>query len=189
VRDGKSFCTRSVVARQSAGAILNMIASFQLPEEAAEVQTVPAPQLPGPDEGREAAWNELFDRRSVRRRHLDPDDPRACAWFKIKGELPDDPLLHACALAYISDDLPTEAVIARHPAHVNERTTPFWNASLDHAIWFHDTLRADAYHLYDFGCHALRASRGLTIGHVFDAAGKHVATINQEVLLRELKKG
>ena len=188
VRDGRSFVTRSVVARQSTGAILNMIASFQLPEPAAEVQTVQAPQVPGPDGSREATWSKLFDRRSVRRRDLDPNDPRACAWFRIAGELPDDPLLHACALAYISDDLPTEAVIARHPEHVREPTTPFWNASLDHAIWFHDTLKADAFHLYEFGCHALRASRGLTIGHVFDAAGKHVATVNQEVLLRQLKK-
>jgi acyl-CoA thioesterase-2 len=187
VREGKSFVTRSVTARQSTGAILNMIVSFQQPEEAAETQTVHAPHVPGPEEGREATWNALFDRRSVRRRHLDPNDPRATAWFRIKAELPDDPLLHACALAYISDDLPTEAVIARHPEHVREPTTAFWNASLDHAIWFHAPLKADAFHLYELGCHALRAGRGLAIGHVFDAAGKHVATINQEVLIRQLK--
>jgi acyl-CoA thioesterase-2 len=189
IRDGRSFITRRVVARQSAGAILNMSASFQLREEAAETQTVHAPQVPGPDGSREAAtWSTIFDRRSVRRRDIDPADPRQCAWFKIKDGLPDDPLLHACALAFISDDLPTEAVIARHPEHVREPTTPFWNASLDHAIWFHDTLKTDAFHLYEFGCHALRAGRGLAIGHVFDAAGKHIATVNQEVLVRQLKQ-
>lgn len=188
IRDGRSFCTRRVVARQSTGAILNMSASFQIPEPADEQQTVEAPKVPGPDGSKENKWSTIFDRRSVRQRDLDPNDARRCAWFRIGTQLPDDPLLHACALAFISDDLPTEAVIARHPEHVREPTTAFYNASLDHAIWFHDTLKADAFHLYEFGCHSLRAGRGLAIGHVFDAAGKHVATVNQEVLLRRLKQ-
>lgn len=51
-------------------------------------------------------------------------------------------------------------------------------------IWFHDSIKADDHYLYDFTCHALRGGRGLSIGHVFDTAGKHVATINQEVLVR-----
>jgi len=189
IRDGRSFATRRVVARQSTGAILNMSASFHRLEEAAETQTVHAPDVPGPDDSRrESTWSTIFDRRSVRTRELEAADRRRCAWFRIMAELPDDPLLHACALAFISDDLPTEAVIARHPEHVREPTTAFWNASLDHAIWFHDTLKADAFHLYELGCHALRAGRGLAIGHVFDAAGKHVATVNQEVLVRQLKR-
>jgi acyl-CoA thioesterase len=41
--------------------------------------------------------------------------------------------------------------------------------------------------LYESGCHALRGGRGLSIGHVFDATGKHLATMNQEVLLRKLR--
>lgn len=184
VRDGRSFCTRSVEARQSTGAILNMIVSFQLPEPEAELQTVTAPFVPAPEALANLSWSKLFERRSVQ-----PPDPVAAqqsrqAWLRIAGTLPDDPLLHACGLAYVSDDLPTEAVIARHPDHVREATTPFWNASLDHAIWFHDAVKADAHHLYDFTCHALRGGRGLSVGHVFDVGGKHLATITQEVLVR-----
>jgi acyl-CoA thioesterase-2 len=187
IRDGRSFITRRVVARQSAGAILNMSASFQLPEDTGETQTIPMPEVPQADASRNATWSQLFERRSVRRRDLEAGDLRRYAWARIVSQLPDDPLLHACALAYISDDMPTEAAVASHPEHLRERTTQFWNASLDHAIWFHDQIKADDFHLYEFSCHAMRSSRGLAIGHVFDASGKHVATVNQEVLLRKLQ--
>jgi acyl-CoA thioesterase len=39
--------------------------------------------------------------------------------------------------------------------------------------------------LIDMSCHSLTGVRGLTIGHVFDRAGAHVATVAQEALLRE----
>jgi acyl-CoA thioesterase len=31
------------------------------------------------------------------------------------------------------------------------------------------------------------SSRGLSVGHVFDTGGVHLATISQEVLVRELR--
>ena len=50
LRNGRSFCTRRVVARQAIGAILNLEASFQVPEEGADVETVLfPPDLPDPD--------------------------------------------------------------------------------------------------------------------------------------------
>jgi acyl-CoA thioesterase-2 len=50
VRDGRSFCTRQVIASQAGGAILNLIASFQVEEVGADVQRVEVPAgLPGPD--------------------------------------------------------------------------------------------------------------------------------------------
>ena len=186
IRDGRSFVTRRVVARQSAGAILNMSASFQLPEDVEEVQTVrPFVDL-DPTALTGHSWSDAFERRDVRYR--DEVQPARVAWLRVKGPLPNDPLLHACALAYTSDDLPTEAVIARHPAHRADKSTPFWNASLDHAIWFHAPIQADAFNLHQFTCQSLRGARGLTSGHVFDGQGRHLATVTQEVLLR-IKKG
>ena len=58
-------------------------------------------------------------------------------------------------------------------------------ASLDHALWFHRPVRPDRWLLIDMRCHALVGARGLSIGHVFDEDGSHVATIAQEALLRE----
>lgn len=183
IRNGRAFVTRRVVARQSGGAILNMSSSFQVPEDAADVQTEIAPTLPAPESLPNDSWSPLIDRRFA------PQDlapGRVGAWMRLTEDLGDDPILHACALAYLSDDLPTDAAISRHPNRpVNDRAgAAFWSASLDHVIWFHRPIRASDWQLYDFTCRGLMGARGLAIGSVFDAAGRHAATISQEVLLR-----
>jgi acyl-CoA thioesterase-2 len=96
------------------------------------------------------------------------------------------PDVDACALAYLSDDIPTDAVVAQHPERndVDLESGAWMSASLDHAIWFHRPITSDAWHLHDFTCHGLLNSRGVAVGHVFTADGAHVATIAQEVLLR-----
>ena len=111
------------------------------------------------------------------------------AWMRLADDIGDDPVLNACALAFLSDDLPTDAVVARHPDRP-PRDAPgrvFWNASLDHAMWFHRTTRASEWHLYDFTCRGLFNSRGLAIGSIFDRDGRQVATVAQEVLNRPLR--
>ena len=196
IRNGRSFATRRVVARQAIGAILNLEASFQRPEQTADVETVRIPaDIPGPDEVAGESWSEFFERRFLPGRHR-PDDARtgagrATAWKKVSEALgpPDDPtaqLVHRCALAYLSDDLPTDAVLRAHPSFADaDGGAQFYPASLDHTIWFHREVQADRWHLHDFTCHGYVGGRGLAIGHVFTGAGIHVATVAQEVLLRE----
>ena len=46
-------------------------------------------------------------------------------------------------------------------------------------------MRADRWHLYDFSCHHFVGGRGLSVGHVFSEDGIHVATVAQEVLIRD----
>ena len=188
IRNGKSFVTRSVVARQSIGAILNMSASLQVDESAPEIQVAQPPAVPRPDELEGTRWMAMFERRFA---PSGSDKGRAVAWLRMIDEVADDPALHACALAYMSDDLPTDAVVAvQFPDRVfGDWDGPhrFWTASLDHAIWFHRPLRATDWQLQDFTCHGLISSRGLSVGHVFDADGVHLASISQEVLLRELR--
>jgi acyl-CoA thioesterase II len=183
LRNGRSFVTRRVVARQAIGAILNLDASFQTPEpEAAAVQTERMPEVPPPESLRDDSWTPLFDRRFV-----DPTkrERPATAWMRVAEDLGDDPVLHQCALAYLSDDLPTDAIVACHPGRPAGADAPsFWNASLDHAIWFHRPLRADEPLLLSFECHGLISSRGLSIGAVFARDGRHLATVSQEVLTR-----
>ncbi|MCU1452343.1 MAG: tesB [Acidimicrobiales bacterium] len=185
VRNGRSFVTRSVVARQAIGAILSMSASFQVDEDAPEVQTVPRPDVPAPETLANDSWTALFERR-----HIEVADPpgSARAWLRLARSPGDDPVLHACALAYLSDDLPTDAVVAQHPDQPPPGTPPDQRPvvpfSLDHAIWFHRPLRADDWHLHALTCHGIISSRGLAVGHVFTTEGVHVATVSQEVLLR-----
>jgi len=183
IRNGRSFLTRRVVARQSGGAILNMSSSFHRIEEGAEVQTETMPRVAAPEDLEPNSWSSLTDRRFLRE---DIGPGRVGAWMRLIENIGDDPVLNACALAYLSDDLPTDAVVARHPDRpprdASERR--FWSASLDHAIWFHHSTRTNEWHLHDFSCRGLTGARGLSIGNIFDRGGRHVATVSQEVLVR-----
>ncbi|MFP3901201.1 MAG: acyl-CoA thioesterase [Acidimicrobiia bacterium] len=182
VRNGRSFCTRRVVARQSVGVILNMSASFQVDEGGAEVQTARLPDVPPPEELEPGGWTDMFDRRLA----PPPAPGQVAAWLRLGTTLGDDPVLQPCALAYLSDDLPTDAVVSLHPARAqgDQLHGQFFSASLDHAMWFHRPMRADEWHVQTFTCHGLMSSRGVSIGYVFTPEGTHVATISQEVLIR-----
>ena len=183
IRNGRSFLTRRVVARQSVGAILNMSASFHVPETGAQVQTETMPAIAPPEALRDDSWTPVIERRFL------PEDigpGRVGAWMRLAEDIGDDPVLNACAVAYLSDDLLTDAVVARHPDRpprdAPERT--FWNASLDHAMWFHRSTRASEWHLHDVTCRGLFNNRGLAIGSIFARDGQQIATVAQEVLNR-----
>jgi acyl-CoA thioesterase II len=193
IRNGRSFATRRVVARQAIGAILNLEASFQIPEGGHDLQTVQAHDLPGPDSTETSSWSESFDRRWIATPHLGErreGTGRVAAWMKVAADLGDNQLLHRCWLSYLSDDLPTDAVREAYADHLARNSLPpledgsAFFASLDHTIWFHRPLQADQWHLHDFSCHGFIGGRGLAIGHIFDLAGVHVATVAQEVLMR-----
>ncbi|NQZ97152.1 MAG: hypothetical protein HRU01_11620 [Myxococcales bacterium] len=65
-------------------------------------------------------------------------------------------MIQSCALAYTSDDLPTEAASASHPRALSFADAPgaygetFIGTSLDHAIWLHRRGRHDDWMLHDF---------------------------------------
>ena len=186
VRNGRSFVTRTVTARQAVGAILSMSASFQVDEEAPESQTAEMPEAPGQADVPHESWSSMFERATV---PTDDLEGRARGWMRIVGDVGDDPVLNACALAYMSDDYPTDAVVSLRPDRPApdappEEQHPFIAFSLDHAIWFHRPARAADWHLTAMICHGLISSRGLSIGHVFTESGTHVASVSQEVLLR-----
>jgi acyl-CoA thioesterase-2 len=193
IRNGRTFCTRRVVARQAIGAILNLEASFQLAEASDDIQTITMPpSLPAAEDLLGDSWTSLFDRRTVPSRHLPPQGRtgggRVAAWLRATDVLGDDSLMHACMLAYLSDDLPTDAVVRAHPIGSEPKADiegAVFSASLDHTIWFHRPGRADQWHLHEFACHNFVGGRGLAIGHVFAVDGTHVATIAQEVLMRD----
>jgi acyl-CoA thioesterase-2 len=185
-RNGRSFATRRVVARQAVGAILNLEASFQRAEATADLDTVVmAHGLPDPDELEPSSWSESFERRWVPTDALPSQGRtgagRVAAWLRVNAPLGDHELLHRCWLAYLSDDLPTDSV--RAALDIDDHAGEF-SASLDHTIWFHRSVRCDEWHLQDFSCHGYAGGRGLTLGHVFSRDRTHVATVAQEVLLR-----
>ena len=196
IRDGRSFCTRRVVALQEVGAILNLEASFQRPEESEDVRPIAPPaDLPDPEELVSDSWSPVFQRAFIPPEYTPASGRegtgRAVAWMRVSQDLTDDAIEHAGGLAYLSDDLPTDAVVRAHPVR-SESTEVLhkvlFTASLDHTIWFHRPFRADEWQLHDFSCHSFVGGRGLSLGHVFSRDGTHLATIAQEVLLRDTRK-
>lgn len=198
IRNGRSFATRRIVARQAIGAILNAESSFQRPESSAHVQTVAMPEVPGPESLEQSSWSESFEQSVVPADAMVGEDRggrgRVIAWMKVRGEIggaSSAQLLHRCWLAFLSDDLPTEAVLRAHPISADPGVADVGDvtfcASLDHTMWFHRPLRADRWHLHDFSCHHFTGGRGLSIGHVFTTDGEHVATVAQEVLVRDVR--
>jgi len=197
LRNGRSFSTRRVVARQAGSAILNLEASFQVPEESADLGTVQLDQRLGqPNPQKLDSWTPLFERGFA-----DPavtadssdrlGEGRAAAWMRAPDSLGDDPLLHAAALAFISDDLPTDSVVRAHPIGVEspeEMDNILFSASLDHTIWFHRPGRADEWNMHDFSCHTFVNGRGLALGHIHSTDGVHVATVAQETLMRDIRE-
>lgn len=180
IRDGRSFSTRSVVARQAMGAIFNLSASFHRDEPDVDVAPpladldVAQPQtLPRED------WDSVSDVRLI------PSEPgRARAWIRSSrpDPLPDTAWLHACALAYGSDHIPMDAIFSGHPC--GARWDDFMGASLDHAVWFHRPTRADQWLLFDLKLQSLQGSRGVAHGTVHTSDGVLAATLAQEGLIR-----
>ena len=187
LRDGSSFCTRSVVARQSGGAILNLSCSFQVIEKDAEVQTARMPLAPEPEECRvqeDDSWPSIMERRPL---NSYPGAGQSMGWVRLTDSLGEDPRLHVCGLAFTSDAIQFNAARSIHPLQVSrdEYREKFMGASLDHSMWFHRPTRSDVWHLFHWDCHGLTGARGMTVGNLFAANGAHIATIAQEVLLRE----
>jgi acyl-CoA thioesterase II len=193
VRNGRSFTTRRVVARQSAGAILTLECSFQRSEDGPDTQSAAMPAgVPDPAE-LSPSWDAGIERCDFARKK---SDPGSMIWAKFPAlAAPGREAtqgLHACALAYLSDLNAMDAITASGaPRQAPQQAwgEGWMGVSLDHAVWFHRPVRADDWLLLDFSGHGLIRTRGLATGQVFDRRGTHVATIAQEGLLRRGKAG
>ncbi|KAA1429100.1 acyl-CoA thioesterase [Nocardioides antri] len=198
IRDGKSFATRRVLARQHGRPIYYQSLNFQRAEEGLEHQDV-MPEVKAPDEGLNLLdlmeergsddglgkeWAALDVRWLGNSRHgLEPDPmhpSKTQLWIKIGGRLSDDPLEHLAAFTYASDVSLLGAALAAHEAD----PTTVQMASLDHTIWFHRPFRADEWWLYDQWSPSAGGARGLALGRVFTEHGTLVATTAQEGLIR-----
>ena len=185
-RDGRSFTTRRVTASQDGEPIFTLAASFHGPEEGEDWQLPGPTDVPGPGDDRlppspfaRFASMSPFDVRPVRAPAgevpvLHP------FWVRTKRTLPDDPALHACVLAFISD----MGVVSSARAPGSPPPTQLAGASLDHAMWFHRPARADDWLLFDVEPVTNAGARGLARGSLHTVTGVLVASIAQEALLR-----
>ena len=201
IRDGRSFTTRRVVAKQDGCAIFNTAVSFQIPEEGLSHQST-MPDVPPPEalesEQKELAklakqypdriqtWNfgPIERRRVLARDRINPQpqEPVQHIWFKVRGDVGADPRRHQTLLAYISDFGLLGTALYPHPYAPHSRRIQ--EASLDHALWFHRPFRVDDYLLYSLDSPNSAAGRGFSRGSFYSRDGVLVASSAQEALLR-----
>ena len=203
IRDGKSFTTRRVVAVQRGQAIFTLSISFQVDEGGLSHQfdmpKVPEPDsLPTEDELRREqakSWPKEFQESfsgssAIQVKPVDPVDllnPEPAqamqrCWMRCGEALPDDPRIHQCVLAYLSDWSLLDT--ASRPHAVSFMQDNVQVASLDHAMWFHRPFRADEWLLYDQDSPSASGARGFNRGLIYNQAGELVASTTQEGLLR-----
>jgi acyl-CoA thioesterase-2 len=113
--------------------------------------------------------------------------PRQRFLVRSSSTLPDDPLLHVCAAAYVSDLFLLSTALAPHGLLMGSPAVSA--ASLDHALWFHTPFRADTWLLYEMEGTWAGRGRALCRGHLFDADGVLLASVVQEGLVRPVAAG
>ena len=203
LRDGGSFTTRRVTARQHGHPIFSMLVSFHGEEVGLDHQAK-MPDVPGPDslpseaEVREKVLPTMPDpvrkyyerERPIELRPVEfgrylgqkIPDGKFHVWMKTTGKLPDDPAVHRAVLAYTSDMGLLDTALVPHGRTLFEKE--FMAASLDHALWLHRQFRADEWLLYAQDSPNLHGSRGFARGLIFKQDGTLVASVTQEGLVR-----
>lgn len=206
VRDGRSFTTRRVSARQHGEVIFYMTASFQIAEDGLDHQEA-MPAVPSPDDSMpledvmravapdavelfKAEWGG-FQTRYVGDNRSSDDPSRSFVktvqrmWFRADGRLPDDQNLHRAAFTYYSDYSLLGASLLPHGIMLS--SPRIQAASLDHVIWFHRPFRVDEWLLYDQTSPSASGARGLSTAKIFREDGSLVATLAQEGLIRPVR--
>ncbi len=193
LRDGRSFATRSAEVTQNGRLIVHLVSSFHRDEAGPDYQLgidrrVPAPEDVAPSD--HALMVRLRELRDLEYREIGPTPLRGDgtfratrrAWVRIDAPLPDDPRLHPCILTVISDV--GTVMAARLPIMRNVAWQSVGAASLDHTMWFHRPIRADAWNLYEIQTLSAQRSRSLIRGTMHAQSGELGVSLVQEVLIR-----
>ncbi|WP_412058849.1 acyl-CoA thioesterase [Bartonella sp. DGB2] len=212
LRDGGSFSSRRVVAKQSHGVILSFSASFQCDEVGLDYHYPMPKGLPDPESlATEHQINEWVDEeapfnvkhywsllRPFTIRPLDfsqylrphKGEPQQTCWFAFEGVVDgtlDRSLFHdrrrnAALLAYLSDMAILNTALLVHGRSIF--APDIQAASLDHSVWFHRPAQVDDWLLYALDSPNTNGSRGFGRGFIYSRDGHLLASVAQEGLVR-----
>ncbi|MFT5579548.1 MAG: acyl-CoA thioesterase-2 [Paraglaciecola psychrophila] len=202
VRDGATFTTRRVSARQKQHTIFSATLSFQTVEQGLEHQIDMPADVPMP----ETLENDLerAERLQSRYRHLRARLPSAAMdfrsvnprdennvvamapvqgyWVKFNQPIDADSYVHQSLLAYISDLSLMSTGIRPHYPDIDMKR--FQGASLDHSLWFHADVRVDDWLYYHMDSPRAGHGRNFSRGSFYTREGVLVASSAQEGLMR-----
>ena len=207
-RDGRSFSTRRIVAIQHGRPIFNMAASFQPAEQGLEHAAAP-PDVPAPEtlpseldllrrnaqripEPWRSKW--LTHERPIEIRPVAPINafkpvprpPVSHDWYRLAAPAVVDPAMARALFAYASDFNLLDTCVLPHA--ISFIDPALQAASLDHAIWFYATPDLNDWLLFSADSPVAGGGRGLNRALVTDQAGRMVASVVQEGLIR-VRKG
>ncbi|WP_203566589.1 acyl-CoA thioesterase [Aestuariimicrobium ganziense] len=201
-RDGGSFSSRRVLARQSGQVLFTLSASFHVLEDGLTHSDPVPSDVTAPEDCPRLAdvMNQRFGVQSRLWREWDALDVRYAGdtshepkltgrqhsaamrvWLKTADPLPDDIRLHQAITAYASDI--TLLGVSTVPHEVVFLSPQVQAASLDHAMWFHRALRADEWMLYDQISPSASHALGFSVGRLMQH-DHLVASCSQEGLIR-----
>ncbi|MFL2642945.1 MAG: acyl-CoA thioesterase II [Flavobacteriales bacterium] len=209
IRDGGSFSTRRVTAKQNDNTIFILAASFHKDEKGYEHFIKYEKEVKPPEDL--LSWTQLYKKYSIlmpkklknflkieRPIEFKPTKtpkliynkglpPKYDIWFKLKGEIPDlSIMIKQQILTYISDYNLLRAALNPHLHKTKFANT--MTASLDHAMWFYRDFNLDDWLLYSIESPSASNARGMTRGHIYTRKGILIASVAQEGLIRPIDK-
>ncbi len=205
LRDGRSFCSRRVVAMQKNKKLLELNASFCVKRVGLKF-SVDAPEdfhsLPSPESL--PRYKDLMLRQdpmpfredwALEERGVDvrvvnapwgsaglSDRKGIRMWIRLDGQLKLDAATHAAILAYQSDESLADNVLT--PFGLTWGSTGVFLVSLDHSMWFHDVIDLNSWYFVEQWPVYTGSERGVASAHVWNAKGNLVASFTQEALVR-----
>lgn len=204
LRDGASFMTRHVLAKQNGKAIFTLTASFQVDEQGLDHQmpipeNLPQPEdLPSDEEISEKYAHLLpqnmrkywggsrpVELRPTLLKHYFSDEKlpaQQYVWVKANGVVPDNRGVQAAILAYLSDMTLLDTSLFAHGRCIFN--PDLQAASLDHSMWFHRPCNLSDWLLYVQDSPSTSGARGFSRGALYTRDGVLVASVAQEGLIR-----
>jgi acyl-CoA thioesterase-2 len=200
VRDGGSFTTRRVIAKQKGKAMFILAASFQIEEEGVTHQEC-FPNFTPPvaeDISKDLLESTDMDRANAILKGMEID--QVFRFLPLGKQIMENGLSQVKfwtqssswegfgiaekqqLLAFISDFGLMSAMSLPHEETLQKKAVMM--ASLDHALWFHRPLEVTQGVLSVLESPSTSNARGFARGNIFDAGGNLISSVAQEGLFR-----
>ena len=209
IRDGGSFSTRRVTAKQKNKTIFILAASFQKKDSGHKFYKKITEKIKQPEDllsttelkkkyglfmskklksflsvERPVEFKPIQRANPILKKNI---PPKLDVWFRIKGEISAMELeIKQQILTYVSDYNILSTTLFPHLTKADFSNTIM--ASLDHSMYFYRDFDFSDWLLYRIESPNTSNARGMSIGHIYTRDGVLIATAIQEGLIRPLKK-